>query len=46
VNILDVILITYYWGQSGASGWIPEDLNSDGKIDVLDLAFLAAHWTG
>jgi hypothetical protein len=46
VNILDMILIGQYWGQTGSPGWIPEDVKEDGAINVLDMIIIGQHWTG
>lgn len=46
VNVLDMILIGQYWGQTGSPGWIPEDVKKDGAINVLDMIIIGQHWTG
>jgi C1A family cysteine protease len=46
INILDMILLGQWWGESGAAHWIPEDVNRDGTIDVLDMILIGQHWTG
>jgi hypothetical protein len=46
VNVLDMILIGQYWGQTGSPGWIPEDVIEDGEINVLDMIIIGQHWTG
>jgi hypothetical protein len=34
------------WGQTGAPGWIPEDVNKDGVINVLDMIKIGQqNWT-
>jgi len=33
------------WGQTGPPGWIPEDLNFDGKVDIDDLFIILGNWT-
>ena len=37
VNVLDMILVGQHFGETGAPGWIPEDVNCDGVIDVRDM---------
>ena len=37
VNILDMILVGQHFGETGAPGWIPEDVNCDGVIDMRDM---------
>ena len=46
VNVLDMILIAQHWGETGSSGWIPEDVVRDGVINVLDMVIIGQHWTG
>jgi hypothetical protein len=42
-NVLDLIDIGNKLGQTGAPGWIPEDVNKDGVINVLDLIQVGSH---
>ena len=44
INVLDVIKVAQHWGQTGAAGWIPEDLCDDGVINVLDINVCSQHW--
>jgi parallel beta-helix repeat protein len=37
VNVLDTILVGQHFGEMGTPGWIPEDVNCDGVIDVRDM---------
>ncbi len=46
VNVLEMILVGQYTGQTGTPGWIPEDVNHDGIISVLDSILIGQHWTG
>ena len=43
-NISDVVKIGLRWGQTGTSGWIPEDLNNDGVINISDVVVLGLLW--
>jgi len=45
VNVLDMILISNDFGQTGTHGWIREDVNNDGFVNVLDLITTAQHFT-
>jgi hypothetical protein len=45
VNVLDIISVAQHWGQSGASGWIPEDVNENGSVNVLDVILIGQYWT-
>jgi len=44
VSILDLILINMNYGKHGPPGWIPEDLNCDGKIDILDVVMCTSNY--
>ena len=44
VNDADTQAITAVWDQIGAPHWIKEDINWDGKISILDIAFVGQHW--
>jgi hypothetical protein len=46
VNVLDLILIAEDFGQPGTPGWIREDVNSDGVVNIEDLIIVGQHWTG
>ena len=43
VNVLDIILITQHFGETGTPGWIQEDINNDGVINVLDTILVGQH---
>jgi hypothetical protein len=45
-NVQDMILVGQQWGETGLTGWIPEDTNEDGIINVLDMIIIGQHWTG
>ena len=34
------------FGESGDPGWIKEDVNKDGQVNVLDMILIGQHWTG
>jgi len=40
---LDLILVSQHLGESGTPGWIREDVNKDGYVDVLDLTIVGQH---
>jgi hypothetical protein len=40
INQADTDILSSKIGQSGAPGWIPEDLNSDGHINALDISLM------
>lgn len=37
VNILDVKLVVDHYGETGEPGWIPEDIDLDGEVELDDL---------
>jgi hypothetical protein len=32
------------WGETGADGWIREDVNNDGAVDIGDVVVIGLHW--
>lgn len=44
VNIQDILDVANHYGETGAPGWIKEDINKDGKVKVLDLVLVSTHW--
>lgn len=46
VNILDLVRVVSRWEKTGSPGWIVEDINIDGTINVLDVILMGEHWTG
>jgi hypothetical protein len=45
-NVLDMVLVSQHWDETGFTGWILEDTNEDGSISVLDMIIIGQHWTG
>lgn len=35
--------IEEHYGETGPAGWIPEDLNKDGRVDYLDVSLFSSH---
>jgi len=46
VNIVDMLRVLNHFGETGTPGFIPEDVNKDGTIDVGDLIAIGQKWTG
>jgi hypothetical protein len=46
VNVMEMVMIGNHWGETGAPGWIPEDVAQDGIINQADVDALKPHWTG
>ena len=44
VGLPDIILVAGRYGQFGAPGWIKEDINQNGRIDIIDIVLIAWHW--
>ena len=42
--IFDLVLISNRYGQTGANGWIREDVDNNGDIQVLDLVAVSNHY--
>ena len=45
-NVLDMVLVGQFWGETGLTGWIREDANEDGTVNVLDMIIIGQYWTG
>jgi DMSO/TMAO reductase YedYZ molybdopterin-dependent catalytic subunit len=43
-NVGDVVFIGLQWRQTGAPGWIAQDVNHDGVINISDVVVLGLHW--
>lgn len=43
-TILDLILISNHYGETGQNGWIREDADNNGIIQMLDLILVSAHY--
>ncbi len=43
-TILDKVLVSVHYGQSGTPGWIREDANNNGVINMLDLVYESNHY--
>jgi hypothetical protein len=41
VTILDLLSVSNHYGQMGNLGWIREDVNNDGIIDMVDLSMVS-----
>jgi parallel beta-helix repeat protein len=44
ITILDCVLISNSYSESGPNGWIREDTNNDGNINVIDLVTVSNHY--
>jgi len=43
-SIMDLVLVSNHYGQSGSHGWIREDVDNNGVITVLDLSLVSNHY--
>lgn len=43
-TILDLVLVSNHYGQSGSHGWIREDVDNNGVIQVLDIVMVSGHF--
>jgi hypothetical protein len=43
-TILDKVLISVKYGQTGTPGWIREDINNNGIVDMIDLNYDSNHY--
>jgi hypothetical protein len=37
-------MIGNHFGETGTPGWIPEDVNKDGVINILDIVYAGNHF--
>jgi len=44
VGIMDIMLVAGHYGQTGTSGWIKEDVDKNGVINLVDIVIIACHW--
>lgn len=44
ITVLDLVVISNRYGQSGSNGWIREDVDNNGAIQVLDLSMVSSHF--
>jgi hypothetical protein len=43
-TILDKVLISVCYGQTGSPGWIREDINNNGNVNMADLTYDSNHY--
>lgn len=43
-NIGDVVKVGLHWGETGAPGWIPEDVSPNGAINIGDVVVIGLYW--
>ena len=43
-NVLDLVSISNYYGSTGSSGWIREDVDNNGLVQVLDCVMISNHY--
>jgi hypothetical protein len=43
-NIGDVVKVGLHWGETGAPGWIPEDVSPNGVINIGDVVVIGLYW--
>jgi hypothetical protein len=41
-----MVIVGQHWGETGLTGWIREDANEDGTVNVLDMIIIGQNWTG
>ena len=44
VSVLDFILISNMFGETGSAGWVREDVDNNGHIQVLDIVIASNHY--
>ena len=43
-TVFDFVLCSNRYNESGASGWIREDVDNNGQVKILDLVFVSEHY--
>jgi len=43
-SLLDLVLISNYYGTTGNTGWIREDVDNSGKVKLLDVTLVSNHF--
>jgi hypothetical protein len=43
-NILDFVRVSNLYGSTGASGWIREDVDNNGVVNILDMNLISNHY--
>lgn len=43
INSVDMATITAHYQETGAPGWIPQDLNYDGTVNYVDVSLFTTH---
>jgi len=43
-SVLDQVMVSIHYGESGTPGWIREDVDNNGHIQVLDLILISNHY--
>jgi hypothetical protein len=43
-TVLDLVLISNVYGQSGNNGWVRTDVDNNGLIRVLDMVIVSNHY--
>jgi hypothetical protein len=44
VNILDLVLVSNSYSESGNPGWIREDVDNNGEVQLIDLSIVSNHY--
>ena len=46
INILEIVSVQDHMGETGSPGWIPQDIDKNGVIDMREINIIKSHWTG
>jgi len=44
INIVDLVLVSNHYDETGNPGWIREDVDNNGEIQVFDLVLVSNHY--
>jgi hypothetical protein len=45
IQVLDLVLVSNQYGETGSFGWIREDVDNNGEVQILDLVLVSNHYT-
>ena len=44
INIIDLVIVSNHYGESGDQGWIREDVDNNGEIQAFDMVLVSNHY--
>jgi hypothetical protein len=44
ITVIDLVLISNHYSDTGGFGWIREDVDNNGNVEVLDMVIVSGHF--